>query len=69
MWQFYTSRIRYRQRDAGKQAVPIEVFATRIAAAVLERKRLGPDIVIIARTDALQTHNFDEAIRRLEAGI
>jgi 2-methylisocitrate lyase-like PEP mutase family enzyme len=53
----------------GKQVVPIEVFATRITAAVLERKRLGSDIVIIARTDALQTHSFDEAIRRLKAAI
>lgn len=53
----------------GKQIVRIEVFATRITAAVLERKRLGSDIVIIARTDALQTHNFNEAIRRLKAAI
>lgn len=53
----------------GKQVVPIEVFATRITAAVLERKRLDSDIVIIARTDALQTHGFDEAIRRLKAAI
>lgn len=42
---------------------------TRITAAVLERKRLGSEIVIIARTDALQTHNFDKAIRRLKAAI
>ena len=42
---------------------------TRITAAVLERKKLGSEIVIIAPTDALQTHNFDEAIRRLKVAI
>lgn len=53
----------------GKQVVPVEVFASRISAAVAERKRLGSDIVIIARTDALQTDGFDEAIKRLKAAV
>ncbi|KAJ9664750.1 hypothetical protein H2198_000096 [Neophaeococcomyces mojaviensis] len=51
----------------GKQVVEEEVFVTRITAAVQARKRIGSDMVIIARTDALQTHNFDEAIKRLKA--
>lgn len=53
----------------GKQVVPLEVFESRITAAVTARKQLGSDIVIIARTDALQTHGFDEAVARLEAAV
>ncbi|KAL4939954.1 hypothetical protein BDV06DRAFT_230745 [Aspergillus oleicola] len=51
----------------GKQVVPVDVFVSRITAAVASRKAIGSDIVIIARTDALQTHGFDEAIVRLKA--
>ncbi|KAF3802836.1 Carboxyvinyl-carboxyphosphonate phosphorylmutase [Colletotrichum gloeosporioides] len=50
----------------GKAVVDIETFRQRIAAAAYEKKRLGSDIVIIARTDALQTHGFDEAVHRLK---
>ncbi|KAF9698201.1 hypothetical protein EKO04_003832 [Ascochyta lentis] len=53
----------------GKEVVSVEVFAQRINAAYLARKKLGSDIVIIARTDALQTHGFDEAVRRLKAAV
>ena len=53
----------------GKAVVDIEVFAQRIAAAYQTRKNLKSDIVIIARTDALQTHGFDEAVRRLKAAV
>lgn len=53
----------------GKSVVDIETFSSRIAAAYHERKRLNSDIVIIARTDALQTHGFDEAVRRLKAAV
>lgn len=53
----------------GKQVVPTEVFESRITAAVTARKQLGSDIVIIARTDALQTHGFDEAVARLKAAV
>lgn len=51
----------------GKLVVDEDVFVSRIAAATQTRKRIGSDIVIVARTDALQTHDFDEAIRRLKA--
>ncbi|KAL4880547.1 Pyruvate/Phosphoenolpyruvate kinase-like domain-containing protein [Aspergillus karnatakaensis] len=51
----------------GKQVIPVDVFVSRITAAVASRKALGSDIVIIARTDALQTDGFDEAIVRLKA--
>ncbi|KAL5366221.1 Pyruvate/Phosphoenolpyruvate kinase-like domain-containing protein [Aspergillus floccosus] len=53
----------------GKQVVPADVFVSRITAAVAARKSIGSDIVIIARTDALQTHGLDEAIRRLKAAV
>lgn len=29
---------------------------------MLEYKKLGSDMVMISRTDVLQTHDFDEAI-------
>lgn len=51
----------------GKELVDTEVFVSRIRAAVAARKRMGSDIVIIARTDALQGLGYDEAIKRLKA--
>ncbi|KAF6806572.1 carboxyphosphonoenolpyruvate [Colletotrichum musicola] len=53
----------------GKAVVDADVFAQRIRAASSARKKLGSDIVIIARTDALQTDGFDEAVRRLEVAV
>lgn len=53
----------------GKEVVSTEVFVQRIKAAAQARERLSSDIVIIARTDALQTHNFDEAVKRLQAAF
>ena len=53
----------------GKELVSIETFTQRVLAAAQARERLGSDIIIIARTDALQTDNFDEAVRRLKAAI
>ncbi|KAL5583884.1 hypothetical protein FOVSG1_015235 [Fusarium oxysporum f. sp. vasinfectum] len=52
---------------SGKAVVDIDTFLQRINAAVQCRKRIGSDIVVIARTDALQTHGFDEAVKRLQA--
>lgn len=49
----------------GKELVDLDVYASRIRAAVAARKRIGSDIVIIARTDSLQGLGYDEAIRRL----
>lgn len=51
----------------GKFVVDTDVFVQRIKAAYQARKGLDSDIVIIARTDALQTHGFDEALSRLKA--
>lgn len=53
----------------GKKVVDVDVFAQRIGAAAQARKRLGSDLVVIARTDALQTHGFDEAVARLKAAV
>lgn len=53
----------------GKEVVPLDVFISRISAAATARDNLGSDLVLIARTDALQTHGFDEAIKRLSAAM
>ena len=57
----------------GKEIVEREEFFCRIRAAVLareeERATTGADIVIIARTDALQSYGFDEAMARLQKCI
>src|SRR5689334_18363367 len=50
----------------GKELVSVEVFKQRIAAASQARERLGSEIIIIARTDALASHGFDESVRRLK---
>lgn len=48
----------------GKEVVDREEAYRRIRAAVEARDELGEDIVILARTDARQTHSLDEAIQR-----
>ncbi|USP74361.1 methylisocitrate lyase [Curvularia clavata] len=53
----------------GKEVVDITVFSQRIKAAYLKREELCSDMIIIARTDALQTHGFEEAVRRLKAAV
>lgn len=62
--QIQTKRCGHLQ---GKAVVDTEVFVQRIGAAAQARRRIGSDMVIIARTDALQTHGFDEAVARLKA--
>ncbi|CAI7618664.1 Pyruvate/Phosphoenolpyruvate kinase [Penicillium manginii] len=52
---------------SGKLLVDQETYTTRIRAAVQARQRLGSDIVVIARTDALQSHGYDESLARLRA--
>ncbi|CAG7939700.1 unnamed protein product [Penicillium olsonii] len=52
---------------AGKKVVGLEEYLTRIRAAKLTKDRLHSDIVLIARTDALQQHGYEECIRRLKA--
>lgn len=52
---------------SGKLLVDTATFATRIRAATQARQRLGSDIVVIARTDALLGEGYDESISRLRA--
>jgi 2-methylisocitrate lyase-like PEP mutase family enzyme len=49
----------------GHQLVPLAEFAGKIRAAVDARR--DPDLMIIARTDAISAVDFDEALRRGEA--
>lgn len=53
----------------GKQLVDVDEFAARIRAARLAREQSGSDIVIIARTDALQSFGYDEALKRLQVAV
>jgi 2,3-dimethylmalate lyase len=50
---------------AGKSVVPTSEFAAKIRAAVDARR--DPNLVIIARTDAIAVTGFDDALRRGEA--
>ncbi|KAJ5974853.1 Isocitrate lyase [Penicillium waksmanii] len=52
---------------AGKKVVGREEYLTRIRAAKLTKDHLHSDIVLIARTDALQQHGYEECIARLKA--
>jgi 2-methylisocitrate lyase-like PEP mutase family enzyme len=53
----------------GKQLVDVSEFEARIRAARMARESSGSDIVIIARTDALQSFGYEEALRRLKAAV
>jgi 2-methylisocitrate lyase-like PEP mutase family enzyme len=50
---------------AGHQVVPREEFAGKIRAAA--EARTDPDLLVIARTDAISAVGLDEALRRGEA--
>ncbi|KAK0646662.1 Pyruvate/Phosphoenolpyruvate kinase-like domain-containing protein [Cercophora newfieldiana] len=53
----------------GKELVDLPTFTARIRAAAAARARLGSSLVIIARTDALQSLGFDAAVQRLKAAV
>lgn len=59
----------------GKEVVDDETFLSRIRAAVMAREETkaaigeAGDIVLIARTDALQVTGFDDAANRLERAV
>lgn len=48
----------------GKDVVPVEEFLAKLKAAL--DARTDPDLVIMARTDALAVHGLDEAIHRAQ---
>jgi 2-methylisocitrate lyase-like PEP mutase family enzyme len=52
---------------SGHQIIPRGEFAGKIRAAV--DARTDPNLVIIARTDAISAADFDEALRRGEAAL
>ncbi|KAL2203470.1 Phosphoenolpyruvate/pyruvate domain-containing protein [Sarocladium strictum] len=52
---------------AGKIIVDLDVYLTRIRAAVQARRRVNSDIIIIARTDSIQKYGYAEALTRLRA--
>jgi 2-methylisocitrate lyase-like PEP mutase family enzyme len=52
-----------------KEIVDTDIYLSRIRAAVNARTKVGRDIVIIARTDALQTFGYDAAVSRLKSAI
>ncbi|KAH8699102.1 Pyruvate/Phosphoenolpyruvate kinase-like domain-containing protein [Talaromyces proteolyticus] len=59
---------------ANKELVDEDVYLSRIRAAVMAREELatawpGMDIVIIARTDSLQSLGYDVAVSRLKKAI
>jgi len=54
---------------ANKELVPLPTFTSRISAAAAMRSQLGRDIVIIARTDALASLGYDEALSRLKSAV
>ncbi|KAL4937524.1 hypothetical protein BDV06DRAFT_71491 [Aspergillus oleicola] len=51
----------------GKILVDVDTYVTRIRAAVQARQRIGSEIVIIARTDALQGNGYEDSLVRLKA--
>lgn len=55
---------------ADKEVIPLEEAAQKVRAAVETSRSLGPSgPVIIARTDALQPHGWDEVARRAAAFV
>lgn len=59
---------------SNKELVDEDVYLSRIRAAVMAREELaeswpGMDIVIIARTDSLQSLGYDAAVSRLQKAI
>ena len=52
---------------SGKEVVDIDEYVSRVRAAKVAKEKIGSDIVIIGRTDALQKHGYEEAVKRLRA--
>ncbi|KAF2470117.1 methylisocitrate lyase-like protein [Lindgomyces ingoldianus] len=53
----------------GKQLVSLEEYISRFKAAVMAREAARGDIILIARTDSLQSFGYDEALMRLKAAV
>src|SRR5919197_3391599 len=59
--QVFPKRAHYH-RDSREHTIPAEEMATKIRFACQARR--DPDFVIIARTDAMRTHGYEEGVRR-----
>jgi methylisocitrate lyase len=63
--QYYPKRAHYHKGI--EHIIPIEEMVMKIRAAV--RARQDKDFLIIARTDAMRTHGFDEGVKRGNAYV
>lgn len=63
--QVYPKRVHYHRGI--EHVVPAQEMVERIQAAVEARQ--DPDFVLVARTDAMATDGYDEAIRRAHAYV
>lgn len=63
--QVYPKRVHYHRGI--EHVVPVEEMVERIQAAVEARR--DDDFVLVARTDAMATDGYDEAIRRAHAYV
>jgi 2-methylisocitrate lyase-like PEP mutase family enzyme len=63
--QFYPKRAHYHK--GVEHIIPIDEMAMKIRAAVQARQ--DKDFLIIARTDAMRTHGYDEGVERGNAYI
>lgn len=61
--QHFPKRAHYHR--GVEEVIPLEAMITKIRAAA--QARMDPDFVIIARTDAMRTHGYEEGIRRAKA--
>jgi methylisocitrate lyase len=62
--QIFPKRAHYH-REYREHVIPAEDMVQKVACAV--RARRDPGFVIIARTDAIQTHGYEEGVRRARA--
>jgi methylisocitrate lyase len=58
--QYFPKRVGYHRGI--EEIIPAAEMVDKIRAAL--RARTDPDLVIVARTDAMRTHGYDEVIRR-----
>jgi len=63
--QYYPKRAHYHKGI--EHIIPIEEMVMKIRAAVQARQ--DKDFLIIARTDAMRTHGFDEGVKRGNAYV
>lgn len=63
--QYYPKRVSYHR--GVEEVIDADEMVGKLRAAL--RARRDPDFVIVARTDAMRTHGYDEGIRRARAYV